>query len=161
MAMEEASKNHADILLLPECFITGYDLPMSYEKSISDDDIRIAKICKYAKKYKIGVVLTSFTKGNNMDNGYVEVWFTDGNMLRIKCEEVEAALRTTEQSLAKLHKLLDNKPIEYVVMALSGKMQAYCDIEDDMVKVMFGTIVQGYNRATAEMMAREFFRYES
>ena len=33
----------------------------------------------------------------NIDNGYVEVWFTDGNMLRIKCEEVEAALRTTEQ----------------------------------------------------------------
>lgn len=57
----------------------------------------------------------------NMDNGYVEVWFTDGNMLRIKCEEVEAALRTTEQSLAKLHRLLDNKPIEYVVMALSGE----------------------------------------
>ena len=95
----------------------------------------------------------------NMDNGYVEVWFTDGNMLRVKCEEVEAALRTTEQSLAKLHRLLDNKPIEYVAMA-------YCDIEDDMVKGMFGTIVQGYlkkgyNRATAEMMAREFFRYES
>ena len=102
----------------------------------------------------------------NMDNGYVEVWFTDGNMLRIKCEEVEAALRTTEQSLAKLHRLLDNKPTEYVAMALSGKMQAYCDIEDDMVKGMFGTIVQGYlkkgyNRATAEIMAREFFRYES
>ena len=38
----------------------------------------------------------------NMDNGYAEVWFTDGNMLRIKCEEVEAALRTTEQSLARL-----------------------------------------------------------
>ena len=72
----------------------------------------------------------------NMDNGYVEVWFTDGNMLRIKCEEVEAALRTTEQSLEKLHKLL------------------------------FGTIVQGYlkkgyNRATAEMVARELFGYES
>ena len=102
----------------------------------------------------------------NMDNGYGEVWFTDGNMLRIKCEEVEAALRTTEQSLAKLHRLLDNKPIEYMAMALSGEMQAYCDIEDDMVKGMFGTIVQGYlkkgyNRATAEMMAREFFRYES
>ena len=56
------------------------------------------------------------------DNGYVEEWFTDGNMLRIKCEEVEAALRTTEQSLAKLHRLLDNKPIEYVAMALSGEM---------------------------------------
>lgn len=65
MAMEEASENHADILLLPECFITGYDLPMLYEKSIADDDIRIAKICENAKKYKIGVVLTAFTKGNN------------------------------------------------------------------------------------------------
>lgn len=58
------------------------------------------------------------------------------------------------------------KPIEYVAMALSGEMQAYCDIEDEMVKGMFGTIVQGYlkkgyNRATAEMMAREFFRYGS
>lgn len=81
--------------------------------------------------------------------------------MRIKCEEVEAALRTTEQSLATLHRLLDNKPIEYVAMALSGEMQAYCDIEDDMVKGMFGTIVQGYlkkgyNRATAEMRVREF-----
>ena len=75
----------------------------------------------------------------NMDNGYVEVWYVDGNMLRIKCEEVEVALRTTEQSLAKLHKLLDNKPIEYVAMALSGEMQAYCDIEDEMVKGFFGT----------------------
>ena len=75
----------------------------------------------------------------NMDNGYVEVWFTDGNMLRIKCEEVEAALRTTEQSLAKLHKLLDNKPIEYVAMALSGEMQAYCDIEDEF-SVRYGDV---------------------
>ena len=102
----------------------------------------------------------------NMDNGYGEVWFTDGNMLRIKCEEVEATLRTTEQSQTKLHRFLDNKPIEYVAMALSGEMQAYCDIEDNMVKGMFGTIVQGYlkkgyNRTMAEIMAREFFGYES
>jgi hypothetical protein len=46
-------------------------------------------------------------------------------------------------------------------MALSGEMQAYCDIEDDMVKGMFGTIVQGYlkkgyNRATAEIFTREY-----
>lgn len=79
---------------------------------------------------------------------------------------MEAALRTTEQSLAKLHRLLDNNSIEYVAMALSVEMQAYCDIEEDMVKGMFGTIVQGYlkkgyNRSTAEIMAREFFRYES
>ena len=102
----------------------------------------------------------------NMDNGYVEVYYSDGNVLRLKCEEIEAGLCTTEQSLAKLHKLLGSKPIEYVVMALSGEMQAYCDIEANMVKGMFGTIVQGYlkqgyNKAMAEALAREFFRYES
>ena len=80
---------------------------------------------------------------HNMDNGYVEVWFTDGNMLRIKCEEVEAALRTTEQSLAKLHKLLDEKPIEYVAMALSGEMQAYCAIEDDWLKECLERLCRG------------------
>ena len=51
-------------------------------------------------------------------------------------------------------------------MAMAGEMQAYCNIEDEMVKGMFGSIVQGYpkkgdNQAAAEMMAREFFRYES
>ena len=102
----------------------------------------------------------------NMDSGYVEVYYSDGNVLRLKCEEIEAGLRTTEQSLAKLHKLLDDKPIEYVAMALSGELQAYCDIEADMVKGMFGTIVQGYlkqgySKTMAEALAREFFRYES
>lgn len=53
----------------------------------------------------------------NMDNGYVEVYYLNGNILQIKCEEIEANLRTTEHSLAKLHKLLEDKPIEYVAMA--------------------------------------------
>ena len=102
----------------------------------------------------------------NMDNGYVEVYFTDGNILRVNCEEIEVNLNTTEQSLAKLHKLLDDKPIEYIAMALSGELQAYCDIEADMVKGAFGNIVQGYlkrgySKAMAEALAREFFRYES
>ena len=31
----------------------------------------------------------------NMDNGYVEVYYSDGNVLRLKCEEIEASLHTT------------------------------------------------------------------
>lgn len=76
------------------------------------------------------------------------------------------SLNITEQSLVKLHKLLDDKPIEYVAMALSREPQAYCDIEADMVKGMFVNIVQSYlkqeyNKAMAEALARKFFRYES
>ena len=80
-AMKKASANHADILLLPECFITGYDLPMTYEKSIADDDIRIAKICETAKKYHIGVVLTAFTKGNKQPQNSAFVIDKSGNIL--------------------------------------------------------------------------------
>ena len=115
------------------------------------------------KRYSVENILSC---EYNMDNGYVEVYYVDGNILRLKCEKIEASLHTTEQSLAKLHKLLDDKPIEYVAMALSGELQAYCDIEADMVKSMFGNIVQGYlkqgyNKTMAEALAREFFRYES
>ena len=102
----------------------------------------------------------------NMDNGYVLVYFKVINILRINCEEIEVNLNTTEQSLAKPHKLLDDKPIEYVAMALLGELQSYCDIETDMVKSVYGNIVQdylkrGYSKAMAETLAREFFRYES
>lgn len=43
---------------------------------------------------------------------------------------------------------------------LSEEMQAYCDIKDEMVKGMFGTIVQGYLKKVYNW-ATEFFRYES
>ncbi len=79
IAMKEAAENGADILLLPECYITGYDLPMDYEKCIDDVDIR--KICDAAKMYKIGVVLTSFTKGDDKPQNTAFVISKSGEML--------------------------------------------------------------------------------
>lgn len=81
MAMKEAAKNNADILLLPECYITGYDLPMTYEKSISDDDKSIAQICEIAKEYQIGVVLTAFTKGKMQPQNTAFVINKSGSIL--------------------------------------------------------------------------------
>ena len=80
-SMQEAAVNKADILLLPECFITGYDLPMSYEKSISDDDDNIKRICKSAKENNIGVVLTSFTKGEKFPQNTAFVISKSGEIL--------------------------------------------------------------------------------
>lgn len=102
----------------------------------------------------------------NMDNGYVEVYYKDGNMLRLNCEEVESRLRLTNHSQSMIWKLLDEKPIEYVSMALSGEMQKYCDIEDEMVESSHDMLLQryldlGYNRTTAEALIREFYRYDS
>ena len=80
-AMKEAAMNSADILLLPECFVTGYDLPMTYEKSISDDNEVIRSICKLAKEYHIGIVLTSFTKGEKQPQNTAFVISKSGEVL--------------------------------------------------------------------------------
>lgn len=121
MAMEEASENHADILLLPECFITGYDLPMSYEKSIADNDIRIAKICENAKKYKIGVVLTAFTKGSKQPQNSAFVINKSGNIL---------------MKYSKVHTcdFADERDVE------SGKEFKVCDFEGIKLGIIGDTI---------------------
>ena len=48
--MTEAKRNNADILLLPECFITGYDLTIDNNSAIDEDDL--APLCKQANAFK-------------------------------------------------------------------------------------------------------------
>jgi len=116
-AMKEASQNKADILLLPECFITGYDLPMTYEKSISDDDASINVILETAKEYQIGVVLTSFTKGEKQPQNSAFVINKSGEIL---------------MRYSKVHTcdFADEKTVE------AGKEFKVCDFEGIKVGVM-------------------------
>lgn len=60
--MKTASENNADMLLLPECFITGYDLSISNDLALSDDN-HINKLCDTARELKIGLIATALTKG--------------------------------------------------------------------------------------------------
>lgn len=62
-SMKKAAEESADILLLPECFITGYELPIEYHQAIDEDSACLKKICEGAKEMGIGVVATAFTKG--------------------------------------------------------------------------------------------------
>lgn len=61
--MEEAAKREADILLLPECFITGYVLPVDNRKAIAGDSGLICALCAAAGRLGVGVVATALTKG--------------------------------------------------------------------------------------------------
>lgn len=62
-AMEQAKQKHADILLLPEAFINGYEMPVSKEEAIDENSIYIKRICEKAKELAVGVVTTAFSKG--------------------------------------------------------------------------------------------------
>ena len=60
--MTEAKKNNADILLLPECFITGYDLTIDNDAALSESELAV--LCDKAKELNVGLVATALTKGN-------------------------------------------------------------------------------------------------
>ena len=62
--MAAAGRNGADILLLPEAYITDYEPPISYEEALDEKNPYIDRICHAAREYHIGVIATAFTKGH-------------------------------------------------------------------------------------------------
>lgn len=79
--MEEASENGADILLLPEAFITGYELPVSNDEALADNNRYFRQICDAAKKLKVGVIVTAITKGSSKPQNSAIVIDKNGNSL--------------------------------------------------------------------------------
>lgn len=79
--MQIAAQHKADILLLPECFITGYVLPIENKDAISSESVYIERICRVAEKYGIGVVATAMTKGTEKPQNSAFVIGKDGRIL--------------------------------------------------------------------------------
>lgn len=79
--MKEAKDNGADILLLPEVFLTGYVLPMSNDEALADENIYLHQICDEAKKLNIGVIATAITKGQQKAQNSAFVINKCGNVL--------------------------------------------------------------------------------
>ena len=79
--MKLATDQGADMLLLPECFITGYNLPASYEDALTDNSKLLDQLCQAAKEYGIGVVATSFTRGTTKPQNTAFVINKDGDIL--------------------------------------------------------------------------------
>ncbi|MCI1858166.1 MAG: carbon-nitrogen hydrolase family protein [Sporolactobacillus sp.] len=61
--VEKAKRMGADIVLFPECFLTGYELPINNKAALEDSNPFLQRFCIEAKKLKIGIVLTALTKG--------------------------------------------------------------------------------------------------
>lgn len=79
--MKTASENNADMLLLPECFITGYDLSIGNDLALSDDDNHINKLCDTAREHKIGIIATALTKGKAKPQNSAFVINKNGDIL--------------------------------------------------------------------------------
>ena len=99
----------------------------------------------------------------NIDNGYLEVLYKSGEILVLKCEDIESRLRTSTYSRMEMDLLLEENPMEYMEMALEGKLQEFCNLIDNEESEELDSIIQaymkqGFSRAAAEMYAREVYR---
>lgn len=79
--MEAAVGNHADLLLLPECFITGYELPIDNQDALTDDSTYIQKLSSAACQLHIGVVATTLTQGTDRPQNSAYLISKDGQIL--------------------------------------------------------------------------------
>lgn len=79
--MEVAAGNHADLLLLPECFITGYELPIDHQDALTDDSIYLQKLCSAASQFHIGVAATALTQGTARPQNSAYLISKDGQIL--------------------------------------------------------------------------------
>ena len=77
--MSDAKQNGADILLLPECFVTGYDLTIDNASAITENDL--APLCENAKELNIGLVATALTQGKSNPQNSAFVISKDGKIL--------------------------------------------------------------------------------
>ncbi len=77
--MEEAKRNRAELLLLPECFITGYDLTIDNDSALTTDDLK--PLCEKAKELHIGMVATAITKGHEKPQNAAFVIDKNGEIL--------------------------------------------------------------------------------
>ena len=79
--MKRAAKNRADILLIPECFITGYNLPVDNAQAIDETDSHLTQICEAAARFGIGIVATALTKGAHKPQNSAYVIDKNGKIL--------------------------------------------------------------------------------
>lgn len=80
-AMKVAKKNGADLLLPPECFLTGYHFPVTNQDGISPNSPLLQTLSQAAGELQIGVVATGFSQGNAKPRNTAWVFNKQGRIL--------------------------------------------------------------------------------
>ena len=80
-ATKVAKKNGADLLLPPECFLTGYHFPVTNQDGISPNSPLLQTLSQAAGQLQIGVVATGFSQGNAKPRNTAWVFNKQGRIL--------------------------------------------------------------------------------
>ena len=98
--LKQAKQMGADLLLFPECFITGYALPITNDEALGGDSPYIKQFCQACSELSIGAVVTAFTKGNARPQNSAFVIGRDGQIL-MKYSKVHTCAFSDEACLER------------------------------------------------------------
>lgn len=62
----------------------------------------------------------------------IDITTFDNMLLRINCNKAEDGLKTTPNSQCALNALSIDNPMEYAMLALTGEMQYWVNVEDSL-----------------------------
>lgn len=97
-ALREAAAQQADLLLLPECFLNGYEFPVDAADLLEEESPCLGKICAAAKSLSVGVVATALTRGAARPRNTAWVVDKDGNFL-MRYDKVHTCAFSEERCL--------------------------------------------------------------
>lgn len=96
----------------------------------------------------------------NIDSGAIDIIFDDNTAISLLCNQIEKELDTTILTRSHLDWLIDNEPLTYAKLVLSGEMQNYLKQYSKDQKEQEYNIRQRlekyYPTETAREIAREF-----
>ena len=101
----------------------------------------------------------------NMDSGTVDIIFDDGTGISLLYSQIERELDTTIITRSQLDWLIDNEPLTYAKLVLSGKIESYlkqyAKEQAEQERDVRQQLEQYYLPETAREIAREFMMYDN
>lgn len=79
--MEEARKSGADLALFPECFLTGYELPIPRAEALTENSPCLLAVREGAARLRMGAVITALTQGRSRPRNTAFLIGRDGKVL--------------------------------------------------------------------------------
>lgn len=101
----------------------------------------------------------------NMDSGTIDIVFDDGTAISLLCSQIEKELDTTIFTRLHLDWLIDDEPLTYAKLVLSGEMQGYlkqyAKDQAEQENNLRQQLEQHYPPEMAREIAREFMMYDN
>lgn len=99
----------------------------------------------------------------SMDSGTVDIVFDDGTAISLLCSQVEREFDTTILTRSQLDWLIDNEPLTYANLVLSGEMKSYLKQytkeQAEQESNIRQQLEKHYPPEVAREIAREFVMY--